>query len=66
MIDAARRTGCRAHILHLSDAHSLPAIRAAKAEGIALTVETCPHYLTIAAEDIPDGASRVQVLSADP
>ncbi|GAA1977766.1 allantoinase AllB [Microbacterium pumilum] len=58
VIDAARRTGCRAHILHLSDAHSLPAIRAAKAEGVALTVETCPHYLTIAAEDIPDGAAE--------
>ena len=58
VIDAARRTGARAHILHLSDAHSLPAIRAAKAEGVALTVETCPHYLTIAAEEIPDGASE--------
>ena len=57
VIDAARRTGARAHILHLSDAHSLPAIRAAKAEGVALTVETCPHYLTIAAEEVPDGAS---------
>ncbi|HEX5730494.1 allantoinase AllB [Microbacterium sp.] len=58
VIDAARRTGARAHILHLSDAHSLPAIRGAKAEGVALTVETCPHYLTIAAEEIPDGASE--------
>lgn len=58
VIDAARRTGARAHILHLSDAHSLPAIRAAKAEGVALTVETCPHYLTIVAEEIPDGASE--------
>ena len=58
VIDAARRTGARAHILHLSDAHSLPAIRAAKADGVALTVETCPHYLTIAAEEIPEGASE--------
>ena len=58
VIDAARRTCARAHILHLSDARSLPAIRAAKAEGVALTVETCPHYLTIVAEDIPDGASE--------
>ena len=58
VIDAARRTGARAHILHLSDAHSLPAIRAAKAEGVALTVETCPHYLTIVAEEIPDGGSE--------
>ena len=57
-IPEARRTGARAHILHLSDARSLPAIRAAKAAGVALTVETCPHYLTIAAEDIPDGAAE--------
>jgi allantoinase len=58
VIAEARRTGARAHILHLSDAGSLPAIRAAKAEGVALTVETCPHYLTITAEEIPDGASE--------
>jgi allantoinase len=58
VIAEARRTGARAHILHLSDAGSLPAIRAAKADGVALTVETCPHYLTIVAEEIPDGASE--------
>lgn len=58
VIDAARATGARAHILHLSDAGSLPAIRAAKAEGLPLTVETCPHYLVITAEEIPDGASE--------
>lgn len=34
----------------------LPAIREAKAEGLPITVETCPHYLTIIAEEIPDGA----------
>ncbi|WP_254359464.1 allantoinase AllB [Microbacterium hominis] len=58
VIAEARRTGARAHILHLSDAGSLPVIRAAKAEGVALTVETCPHYLTIVAEEIPDGAAE--------
>ncbi len=58
VIDAARETGARAHILHLSDARSLPAIRAARAAGVDLTVETCPHYLTIVAEEIPDGASE--------
>ena len=66
VIDAARRTGARAHILHLSDAHSLPAIRAAKAEGVALTVETCPHYLTIVGRGDPRRRERVQVLPADP
>ncbi|MGB4778514.1 MAG: allantoinase AllB [Microbacterium sp.] len=58
VIDAARRHGARAHILHLSDAAALPMIAAAKADGIALTVETCPHYLTITAEEIPEGASE--------
>ncbi|APF35781.1 allantoinase [Microbacterium paludicola] len=58
VIEAARATGGRAHILHLSDARSLPAIRAARADGVDLTVETCPHYLTIIAEEIPDGASE--------
>ncbi|MFT4136848.1 allantoinase AllB [Microbacterium sp.] len=58
VIDAARRTGGRAHILHLSDGAALPAIAAAKASGVRLTVETCPHYLTLIAEEIPDGASE--------
>lgn len=58
VIDAMRRTGARAHILHLSDAHALPVIRQAKAEGLPLTVETCPHYLTLIAEEIADGAGE--------
>lgn len=58
VIDAARRTGGRAHILHLSDGGALPAIAAAKAAGVRLTVETCPHYLTLTAEEIPDGGSE--------
>ncbi|WP_404434860.1 allantoinase AllB [Microbacterium lacus] len=58
VIAEARRTGARAHILHLSDARSLPALRAAKEDGVALTVETCPHYLSITAEEIPDGAAE--------
>ena len=58
VIAGVRSTGARAHILHLSSAAALPALRAARAEGLAITVETCPHYLTIAAEDIPDGATQ--------
>jgi len=48
----------RVHIVHLSSAKSLDVIRAAKAKGLPLTVETCPHYLTFAAEQIPDGATE--------
>ena len=44
-----------AHIVHLSSAEALPMIAAAREEGLKLTVETCPHYLVLAAETIPDG-----------
>ena len=46
------------HIVHLSSASSLDIVRAAKSRGLPLTVETCPHYLTFAAEEIPDGATE--------
>ncbi|MES2638457.1 MAG: allantoinase AllB [Myxococcota bacterium] len=54
-IRLVRQTGCRAHIVHLSSASALPMIKAAKAEGLPISVETCPHYLCLAAEDVPDG-----------
>ena len=58
VLAAARETGARVHILHLSSSEALPAIRAAKQEGVKVTVETCPHYLTFASELIPDGATE--------
>lgn len=57
VIERARTTGVRAHVLHLSSSDALEMIREAKAEGVKLTVETCPHYLTLLSEDIPDGAT---------
>ena len=57
VVDAARRTGARVHDVHLSSASALPAVAAAKADGVRLTVETCPHYLVLRAEDVPDGAT---------
>lgn len=57
VIEAARRTGARAHILHLSSADALDPIARARREGVRLTVETCPHYLTLTAEDVPAGAT---------
>jgi allantoinase len=57
LIAAARDTGGRAHVVHLADADALPLMRAARAEGVRITVETCPHYLTFAAEEVPDGAT---------
>lgn len=58
MIELARSTGARVHILHLSSSDALPMIASARRDGVAVTVETCPHYLTFAAEDIPDGATQ--------
>jgi allantoinase len=57
VIEEARRTGARAHILHLASAAALPLIAKAKAEGVRITAETCPHYLTFSAESIADGAT---------
>lgn len=58
VIEGVRATGARAHILHLSSARALDAIRGAKAEGLPITAETCPHYLSFSAEHIPDGATQ--------
>lgn len=58
MIQLARETGARVHIVHLSCADAVPLIRKARAERVRITAETCPHYLTFAAEDIPDGATH--------
>ncbi|MDO5711351.1 MAG: allantoinase AllB [Micrococcales bacterium] len=57
VIERARWTGAKAHILHLSSSDALPMIRSAKADGINLSVETCPHYLSLIAEQIPNGAT---------
>jgi allantoinase len=58
MIRLSQAFGARIHIVHLSSAEALPMLRQARAEGLHVTVETCPHYLTFAAEDIPDGATE--------
>jgi allantoinase len=54
----AAETGCRAHIVHLSDAGSLPVLATWRARGARITAETCPHYLTLAAEEVPAGATE--------
>ncbi|HYG09963.1 MAG TPA: amidohydrolase family protein, partial [Pyrinomonadaceae bacterium] len=48
MVRLCRETGARVHIVHHSSASSLQLLRAAKAEGLPFTAETCPHYLTFA------------------
>ncbi|MFI6079660.1 allantoinase AllB [Streptomyces sp. NPDC051217] len=58
LIAAARRLDARVHVLHLSSADALPLIAAARRDGVRLTVETCPHFLTLTAEEVPDGATE--------
>jgi allantoinase len=56
--ELAGRSGARAHIVHLSSAEALAPLRAAGRAGARVSAETCPHYLTLAAEEIPDGATE--------
>jgi len=46
------------HVVHHSSADALPLLRKARADGLPITAETCPHYLRFAAEEIPDGATE--------
>lgn len=58
MIGLCREFGTRVHIVHLATEEALPLLRAARAEGLPITAETCPHYLHFAAERIPEGATE--------
>ena len=57
VVELARLTGCRVHVLHVSSAEALPLIAEARRDGVRITAETCPHYLSFTAEEIPDGAT---------
>ncbi len=46
------------HVVHLSSAQAVPMLADARERGVPVTVETCPHYLWFAAEDVPDGATE--------
>jgi allantoinase len=58
VIEAARHTGARVHVLHLSSSDALPMLASARRDGVLVSVETCPHYLTFEAESIADGATQ--------
>jgi allantoinase len=58
VVSAAAATGGRAHIVHLSAAECVALIAGAKAAGVALSAETCPHYLFFAAEEVPEGGTE--------
>jgi allantoinase len=58
LLAAAGRNHARVHVLHLASASALPVIAAARAYGVRVSVETCPHYLTFCAEEVPEGATE--------
>jgi allantoinase len=58
LIEAARHTGATVHLLHLSSSDAVPMVRTARRDGIAITVETCPHYLVFEAQSIAAGATQ--------
>ncbi|XP_063610485.1 allantoinase-like [Penaeus indicus] len=58
VISLCEKTKVRCHIVHLSAGRALPMIRSAQSRGVPLSVETCHHYLTLKADDIPDNATQ--------
>jgi allantoinase len=58
LVRLCEETGCAVHIVHLSSASAVPIVRAAKQAGLPISAETCPHYLCLSAEHIPDGATH--------
>ena len=55
LIELCADTGCPVHIVHLAASEALQMLRDARREGLPITVETCPHYLTFCTDEIPDG-----------
>jgi allantoinase len=58
LVRLAREFEARIHIVHLASSDALPMLRKAKSDGLNISVETCPHYLTFAAEEIQDNATE--------
>jgi allantoinase len=56
-IGLSREYRVRTHIVHLSSSEALTPLYHARASHTPVTVETCPHYLTFVADEIPDGAT---------
>jgi allantoinase len=58
MASIARDTGAHVHVVHVSSASGVDSIAAARASGVSISAETCPHYLAIVDDEIPDGATE--------
>jgi allantoinase len=60
VVDTALRTGGHAHVVHLSASGAVPLLREARARGVDVSVETCPHYLHFDAASVADGATELK------
>lgn len=58
LVALARELRAHIHVVHLSSSDAVPSLREARKEGVPITVETCPHYLCLSAEEIPDGRTE--------
>ena len=58
MIRLSEEFGTRVHIVHVSSAATIPLLRDARACGVKITSETCPHFLSFSAEQIADGETQ--------
>ena len=58
MIELAQMSGARVHIVHVSSAQTARMVSSARARGVRISAETCPHYLWFDADEIPDGATE--------
>jgi allantoinase len=58
LLRLSREFKARVHIVHLASSDAIPQLQSAKSESPLVSVETCPHYLTFAAEEITDGATQ--------
>ncbi|HEX7879645.1 MAG TPA: allantoinase AllB [Candidatus Eisenbacteria bacterium] len=58
LVTIAARHATRLHVVHVSTLGGVERIRKARARGVPITGETCPHYLTWCGDEVPDGATR--------
>jgi dihydroorotase len=61
LIELARATAARVHVLHTSSARSVDLVRRAREDGVPISAETCPHYLTLDPEEMSGGRARTKV-----
>ena len=58
LLSLAEKHRARVHVVHVSSGATIPLLAAARARGVQVTAETCPHYLHFSSDDVPDGATE--------